>query len=132
MAGKPAVVQDDTVTGACVNHLIPGPSGPVPVPTMPYVASLTDGLATSVTIGGKAAAVEGSAGDNTDPTHQTLDASDGKKAPASQRATITAGSQSVTFEGKPAAFTGCEASACIVSAPPPTVTGTAATVLIGS
>ena len=132
MAGKPAVVRDDTVTGACVNHLIPGPTGPVTVPTMPYLASLTDGLATSVTIGGKPVAVEGSSGDNTEATHQALDATDARKEPATQQATITAGSGSVTFEGRPAAYTGCEATACLVSAAPPVVTGTATTVLVGT
>lgn len=128
--GQPAVVAGDQVTGTCAGHQIPGPAGaPVPGPPMPFAAMLTTGLATTVTIGGQPAAVVGSKGLNSTP-HPGLHPSDPKLVPAQQEAQIVAGSATVTFDGLAAAYSTCRATACL--APAPVVTGTAATVLVGS
>ncbi len=127
--GQPAVVANDQVSGLCAGHQIPGPGGaPVPGPPMPFGAMLTTGLATTVTIGGRYAAVAGSRGTNTTP-HPGLHPSDPKLVPLQQEAEIVAGSSTVTFDGKAAAHTGCRATACM--SPSPVVTGTGATVLVG-
>jgi hypothetical protein len=48
----------DAITAQCTIHLIPGAMGaPQPGPPMPFSAKLTLGLSSSVTIGGKPAAV---------------------------------------------------------------------------
>ena len=128
--GQPAVKANDQVQGLCAGHQIPGPVGsPIPGPPMPFMAMLTTGLATSVTIGGSPAAIEGSKGYNT-PPHVGLHPSDSKFAPTMQEAEITKGSGTVLIESKGAAYTGCTATACMATSP--MVMGTASTVLIGS
>jgi len=127
--GQPAAVMGDKVSATCATHLIPGPLGvPMPSPPLPFSAPLVQNLATTVLIGGKPAAVAGSSGLNV-PPHVGLHPSDPFLAPPSQQATVTGGSTSVLFDGKPAARTG---SPCIVCAGlPGQLAGTAATVLIG-
>lgn len=128
--GQPAVKAGDRVQGICAGHQIPNPVGaPMPAPPMPFAAQLTLGLATSVLVAGSPAAVVGSKGYNT-PPHVGLHPSDPKMAPILQEAAIVVGSATVLFESKGAGYTGCTATACL--APAPMVTGTAATVLIGS
>jgi uncharacterized Zn-binding protein involved in type VI secretion len=128
--GQPAAVMGDRVTGTCAAHQVPNPSSgaPQPAPPMPFSGPLLQGLASSILIGGKPAAVVGAAGMNT-PPHVGLHPSDPFLAPTSQRGSVTSGSASVLFEGKPAARTGSLCTIC--AAAPGQLTGTAATVLIG-
>ncbi len=126
--GAPAVVLGDKVMGMCAGHQIPAAAGaPAPGPPMPLQAPLLQGLATTVTIGGKPAAVQGSSGYNT-PPHVGLHASDPKVVPTTQDARVLTGSSTVTFDGKPAAYTGCPVMGCLAAGAQ--VTGTGTTVLV--
>lgn len=128
--GQPAVVANDQVTGMCAGHQIIGPGGsPAPGPPLPFQAMLTVGLATTVLVGGVPAAVVGSKGVNT-PPHVGLHTSDPMFVPTRQEAEIAVGSTTVLFDGKAAAYTGCQAVACLSVSPQ--VVGTGATVLVGS
>ena len=127
--GQTAVVAGDSVQGTCALHQVPSPSGaPMPAGPLPFSAPLVEGLATTVTIGGKPAAVAGSSGLN-QPPHVGLHASDPFLAPPTQRGQVMTGSATVSFDGKPAAYTGCPVTIC--GQVPGTVTGTAATVQVG-
>jgi uncharacterized Zn-binding protein involved in type VI secretion len=128
--GSPAAVLGDRISATCSTHLIPNPASgaPQPAPPMPFSAPLLQGLATKVLIGGKPAAVQGSSGMNT-PPHVGLHPSDPFMVPTQQQATVTMGSTSVLFEGKPAAKTGPTCSVCAQL--PGQLAGTAASVLVG-
>jgi uncharacterized Zn-binding protein involved in type VI secretion len=128
--GTSAVVAGDKVTGTCATHVVPSPSGsPMPSPSpLPFSAPLTTGLATTVLIGGKPAAVQGSSGVNT-PPHVGLHPSDPYLGPPTQQGRVVAGSGTVYFNGKPAAYTGCQVTSC--AGVPAQVAGTATTVLVG-
>jgi uncharacterized Zn-binding protein involved in type VI secretion len=128
--GEPAAVMGDQVTASCAIHQVPNPSSgaPQPSPPVPFSAPLTQNLAASVQIGGKPAVVAGSSGQNT-PPHVGLHAADPFMAPTAQMATVTIGSSSVLFEGKPAAKTGSPCTVC--GGTPGQLAGSAATVLIG-
>ena len=95
---------------------------------MPFSAPLTQSLATTVVIGGKPAAVQGSQGLNT-PPHTGLHSSDPHMAPPTQIGRVLKGSSTVMFDGKPAAFSNCTTGVCLNA--PGMLQGTAATVLIG-
>lgn len=126
--GAPAVVLGDKVVGVCAGHQVPSPTGaPVPGPPMPLQVPLLQGLATTVTVGGKAAAVQGSSGYNT-PPHVGLHPSDPKLVPTTQDGRVVTGSSTVTFDGKAAAYSGCPVTGCL--APSAQVVGTGATVLV--
>lgn len=129
--GAPAVVANDQIVGVCAAlHMVPGPAGaPVPSPApLPFAAPLTDGLATTVKIGGKAAAVQGSSGTNR-PLHPGLHPSDPfQQQPKTQQGQVMKGSSTVFFDGKPAAYSGCLVASCAKR--PAQVTGTAASVLV--
>ncbi len=115
----------DRITGTCI-HPLPSPGAGAPVPTpLPFSAPLLQGLAFTVLIEGKAAAVVGSVGLNT-PSHVGI--TDAFSASNLQRGTVTGGSASVLIERQLAARTGSSATTCNA---PGIVTGTAATVLIG-
>jgi uncharacterized Zn-binding protein involved in type VI secretion len=123
--GATAVVANDRIVGQCPNHMIPSPVGaPIPAPPMPFAAPLKNGLAKTVTIGGKKAAVQGSTGRNA-PVHPGLHASDPFAAAKPQEGRVVKGSSTVFFDGKPAAYTGCQVTCCAV---PGQLAGTAATV----
>jgi uncharacterized Zn-binding protein involved in type VI secretion len=127
--GAPAIVAGDKVTGACPNHLIPGPLGaPIPSPApLPFSAPLSQGLSTNVLIGGKAAAVMGSSGLNS-PAHAGLHASDPFLLPATEMGRVTSGSATVLIGGQPAATAASQATCCTVPGKlPPSVSN----VLIG-
>jgi uncharacterized Zn-binding protein involved in type VI secretion len=128
--GTPAVVSGDKITGMCATHLVPGPSGaPMPSPApLPFSAPLTTGLAATVLIAGKPAATQGASGVNT-PAHAGLHPSDPFLGPPTQQGRVVAGSGTVFFAGRPAAFTGCQVTSC--SGAPGQVAGTASTVLVG-
>src|SRR5687768_9879316 len=104
--GTPAVVRGDRITGGCTKHVVPGPSGsPVPSPgPLPFTAPLSTGLATTVFIGGKPAAVQGSSGTN-NPAHAGLHPSDPFFVATAQQGRVVAGSTTVFFDGRPAAYT---------------------------
>ena len=128
--GQPAAVMGDKVTATCAVHQIPNPASgaPQPAPPMPFSAPLLQNLATTVQIGGKPAVVVGSSGLNV-PPHVGLHPSDPFMVPTTQMATVTAGSTTVLFDGKPAARTGSPCTVC--AGAPGQLAGTAATVLIG-
>lgn len=126
--GQPAVVLNDRVVGMCVHHQVPAAAGaPAPAGPLPFSAPLTQGLTTKVLVQGKPAAVVGSSGYNT-PPHVGLHASDPQFTPTLQTGRIVAGSSKVFFEGKPAAYTGCQNMMCLI---PGNVVGSATKVLIG-
>lgn len=129
--GNPAAVMGDKITATCSAHQMPNPASgaPQPAPPMPFSAPLLQSLATTVTIGGKFAAVAGSSGLNV-PPHVGLHPSDPFMAPNTQQGTVTRGSSTVLFDGKPAAMTGATCTVC--AGAPGQLAGTAATVLIGS
>ena len=129
--GEPAAVMGDRITATCAVHQVPNPTSgaPQPAPPLPFSAPLLQGLATTVQIGGKPAAVVGARGYNT-PPHVGLHATDPFVVPTAQVGTVIAGSATVLIEGKPAAKTG---SGCAVCAGlPGQLVGTAATVLVGA
>ena len=122
--GAPAAIIGDRVTGTCT-HLVPTPGGaPAPTP-LPFSGPVSQNLATSVLIGGRPAAVVGSWGLNTPPHAGIVDAF---AAPPAQRGTVTGGSASVFFDGRPAARSGSPCTTCTGTG---TLTGTAASVLVG-
>ena len=127
--GNPAATANDRITGMCAIHQIIGPVGnPMPSPPLPFSAPLTLGLESTVLLGGKPAAVQGSSGYNT-PPHVGLHASDPCMVPTMQEGRVVVGSATVLFGGKGAAYTGCSVSQCMNV--PSQLVGTAATVLIG-
>lgn len=109
----PPIVMNDQITGNCTGHLVPNPSSgvPQPAPPLPFAAPLTVGLATTVTIGGKAVALVGSQGFNT-PPHVGLHPSDPFMVPSSQIGTVIVGSTTVLVEGKPLATAAGQATLC--------------------
>jgi len=128
--GQPAVVSGDRIVGVCAIHQVPSPTGaPMPSPApLPFSAPLLQGLATTVLIGGKPAAVLGSSGMNT-PPHVGLHASDPFMVPTQQEGRVLSASTTVLFEGKGAAYTGCQVVQCGMV--PANVVGTGTTVLVG-
>lgn len=126
--GSPAVVANDRIMGMCPVHQIPAAAGaPTPAPPMPFSAPLIKGLATTVLIKGKPAAVVGSSGLNL-PPHVGLHASDPFMVPTMQEGRMTSGSTTVMIEGKPAATS---TSSCTMCATPGSVTPTVMDVLVG-
>lgn len=127
--GSPAIVQGDRIGGQCSIHQIPNPAtgAPQPAPPMPFSAPLTQGLATDVFIGGKAAAVNGSSGYNT-PPHVGLHASDQYFVPTTQEGKVSSGSSTVFFAGKAAATA---QSSCTMCSESGSLTATVTTVELG-
>jgi len=127
--GQP-IVSGDQVQATCAIHMIPNPAtgAPQPAGPLPFSAPLTTGLAVQTTIGGKPAAVVGSGGVNT-PPHVGLHPADPFMAPPTQQASIISGSLTVLIEGKPAATTDSQATACGI--PGGTCVPTTTTVTIG-
>jgi uncharacterized Zn-binding protein involved in type VI secretion len=107
--GQPAARQGDRIT-AIDMHLIqpPGTSPPVSVPH-PFQGIIDGGLSSSVTIGGKAAAMVDSTATNT-PPHIPIGGS--FVNPPSNKGTIVKGSMTVTISGKGAARAGDTAKTC--------------------
>jgi uncharacterized Zn-binding protein involved in type VI secretion len=126
----PAAVQGDQVVATCTMHMIPNPATgvPQPGPPMPFSAPITVGTVPTVLIAGRPAVVMGASGINATP-HPGLHPSDPFMLPPRQEARITGGSATVLIGGKPAASTGAPCLVCFGM--PGTLTGTAATVLIG-
>jgi uncharacterized Zn-binding protein involved in type VI secretion len=108
------LVMGDKIQGQCAVHQVPNPSSGAPQPSpspMPFSAPLTDGLCTTVTIGGKAVAVVGSSGLNV-PPHVGLHVTDPYVTPSTQKGLVVSGSPTVTAGGKPVATTSSQVSMC--------------------
>jgi uncharacterized Zn-binding protein involved in type VI secretion len=128
--GAPAAVMGDQITGVCAIHQIPNPAAfgaPTPGPPMPFSAPLLQGLAPTVTISGKPAAVVGASGFNT-PPHVGLHVSDPFMLPTAQVGHVLSGSLTVMAGGQPLATAQSSVTCC---ATPGTLAATAATVLVG-
>jgi uncharacterized Zn-binding protein involved in type VI secretion len=122
--GEPAAVMGDMIVGGCVHSLVAlGAPGP-----LPFSAPLSQSLAATVLIGGRAAAVAGSFGLCT-PPHAGVLPADPFFAPPIQQGKVISGSATVLIEGRPAAKTGSPSMTCMA---PAQLTGTAANVLIGA
>lgn len=128
--GAAAAVAGDKITATCSGHQVPNPASgaPQPAPPVPFSAPLTQGLASTVLVCGKPAAVAGSSGLNA-PPHAGLHPADAFMVPSAQQGTVAAGSLTVLFDGKPAARTGSGCTVCFGA--PGQLAGSAATVLIG-
>ncbi len=130
--GQMAVVMGDRIMGVCPVHQIPSPVGaPMPMGGLPFQSPLLQGLATSVRIGGKFAAVQGSNGLNTPPHVPPLHPSDPAAIPTQQKGQVVMGSATVRFDGKSAAYTGCTVTHCLPPIPGQVI-GSGATVMIGA
>jgi uncharacterized Zn-binding protein involved in type VI secretion len=107
------LVMGDKIQGQCAIHQVPSPSGaPMPSPSpLPFSAPLLQGLEPTVTIGGKAVAVQGSSGFAT-PPHVGLHASDPFLLPNTQQGMVVTGSPTVTAGGKPVATSSSQVSMC--------------------
>jgi uncharacterized Zn-binding protein involved in type VI secretion len=111
--GQP-LVMGDKIQGQCSIHQVPNPASGAPQPSpapMPFSAPLLDGLVSTVTIGGKAAAVMGSSGYNT-PPHVGLHPSDPFMVPTQQKGQVMSGSTTVTIGGKAAATSDSQVAMC--------------------
>jgi uncharacterized Zn-binding protein involved in type VI secretion len=111
--GQPAAKADDRVVGVDT-HIVLVPAGPALVPTpLPHSFSgqLNGGLAGSVRIDGKAAAVVGSTADNS-PAHQPTPPGTSFQSPPANKATVKTGSATVKIEGKAAVRNGDTADTC--------------------
>lgn len=127
--GQPVVKMNDKVNGQCAMHQVPGPTGsPMPSPSpLPFSAPLTMSLATTVVVEGQPAAIQGSSGVNT-PAHVGLHPSDQYLVPITQEAKVMVGSSTVFFDGKAAAYSGCQVQICFQL--PGQVVGTATSVVV--
>ncbi|MBC6459914.1 PAAR domain-containing protein [Actinomadura sp. HBU206391] len=131
--GQPAAKADDQVVGTDT-HIVMVPAGPSLVPTPlphPFAGRLTGGLAGSVLIEGKAAAVVGSTADHTAGHVPTPPGTSFQKPPAG-RGTVQMGSATVLVEGKGLARNGDTVLTCNDPADAPVGSIVAAgTVLVG-
>jgi uncharacterized Zn-binding protein involved in type VI secretion len=107
--GPPAARHGDSIT-AIDMHLIqpPGTAPPVMVPH-PFSGIIDGAVSPNVTIGGAAAATVGSTATNT-PPHIPIGGT--FVIPPTNQATIIAGSNSVTINGKGAARSGDRSRTC--------------------
>jgi len=108
------LVMGDKIQGQCAIHQVPNPASGAPQPSpapLPFSAPLLDGLCQTVTIGGKAVAVAGSAGYNT-PPHVGLHVSDPFLVPTQQKGSVMSGSATVTAGGKAVATSSSQVSMC--------------------
>ena len=102
--GTPAAKQNDQVV-AVDTHIVmvPTPGGPVPTPLPhPFTGMLDGALATSVNIGGAAAATVDSTASN-QPSHIAMPPGTSFQSPPANKGTVMLGSTTVLIEGKGAA-----------------------------
>jgi uncharacterized Zn-binding protein involved in type VI secretion len=111
--GVPAAAQGDQVVATDTHILlVPAPTGPTPVPLPhPFTGALDAGLCPTVRIAGRPAAVVGSAATNT-PPHVPANPAAAFQRPPTNRGTVTAGSATVRFGGRPAARHGDPVTTC--------------------
>ena len=109
--GVPLAKEGDQVVGLDTHILmIPSPGGPVPTPIpMPFSGKLDGDLSESVFIDNKAAAVKGSTATN-QPAH--IPTGGPFQKPPADKGTVDAGSDTVLFDGKPAARMGDQVKTC--------------------
>ena len=100
----PGAKQNDQVVGVDIHIvMVPTPGGPVPIPLPHPFAGVLDGaLATSVTLGGMAAATVDSTASNT-PAHIPTPPGTSFQSPPTNSGTVMMGSTSVQIEGNAAA-----------------------------
>jgi uncharacterized Zn-binding protein involved in type VI secretion len=111
--GQPAAKANDQVVGTDT-HIVMVPAGPSMVPTPlphPFTGKLDGGLASTVTVGGSAAATVGSTATNT-PSHIPTPPGTSFVNPPANKATVQLGSATVTIGGKQAARMGDTALTC--------------------
>jgi len=109
--GVPGAKQGDKVFGLDTHIvMIPSPAGPVPTPMpMPFAGQLDGGLASTVSIDDKSAAVKGSTASN-QPQH--VPAGGPFQTPPSNQGTVDAGSDTVFFDNQNAARMGDKVKTC--------------------
>lgn len=111
--GAPAATAT-TAVQAMDTHIVqvPSPGGPVPTP-LPHAFSgqVSGGTIASVTIGGQAAAVEGSTATNS-PAHVPTPPGVAFVTPPTNRGSIAVGSRTVLIGGRPAARIGDPVTTC--------------------
>ncbi len=92
--------------------MVPSPGGPVPTP-LPHAFSGTfnSGTVSTVSIGGKPAAVKGSVATNS-PSHIPTPPGTGFQKPPSNSGEVFMGSATVSIGGKPAARSGDSVKTC--------------------
>lgn len=111
--GQPAAKANDQVM-ATDTHIVMVPAGPALVPTPlphPFVGMIDGGLISTVKIAGQPAAVVGSTASNS-PSHIPTPPGVNFQKPPANKATIQAGSATVTIGGKAAARNGDIAQTC--------------------
>jgi uncharacterized Zn-binding protein involved in type VI secretion len=111
--GQPAAKANDQVMGTDT-HIVMVPAGPALVPTPlphPFVGMIDGGLVSTVKIAGQPAAVVGSTASNS-PSHMPTPPGVSFQKPPANKATIQAGSATVTIGGKAAARNGDIAQTC--------------------
>ena len=111
--GQPAAKDGDQVVGTDV-HIVLVPAGPALVPTPlphPFVGQLNSGLAASVQIEGKAAAVIGSTAKH-GSGHVPSPPGTSFQKPPSNSGTVQTGSSTVLAEGKGLARNGDTVQTC--------------------
>jgi hypothetical protein len=129
---EPAV-QGDRIEGECEAgvHMVPNPSSGSPQPSpnpFQFVGPIEKGLEASVTIGGRAAAVVGSTGDNV-MLHPGLHPTESVQVNvALQVGEVVDGEPTVTFGGKAAATS---TSSCRICGGRASITTTISNVTIG-
>jgi uncharacterized Zn-binding protein involved in type VI secretion len=110
--GQPAAKQGDKIT-ATDTHIVIVPGTPptdAPEPH-PFTGIINGGLSSNVKIMGQPAATVDSTAENT-PPHIPTPPGNAFQKPPSNRATIIAGSPTVSINGKPAARNGDTALTC--------------------
>ena len=110
--GAPAAKQGDAVIATDIHIVLVPAVAPIPTP-LPHVfaGTLTGGLASSVKIGGMAAATQDSTADNNPPHIPTPPGASFQKPPAN-RGTVQMGSATVKIGGKAAARAGDPVMTC--------------------
>jgi uncharacterized Zn-binding protein involved in type VI secretion len=111
--GKPAAGQGDQVTATDIHIvLVPSAAGPIPTPLPhPFAGQLMNGLSTSVTVDGKAAATVDSLAQNL-PPHLPMPPGVSFQKPPANQGTVMLGSATVTIGGKMAARAGDTVRTC--------------------
>lgn len=112
--GQPAAKQGDRIV-AVDTHIVMVPAAagaPVPTPLPhPFSGTIDDGLSPDVNVMRRPAAVVGSTARN-DPPHVPTAPGTSFSTPPTNRATVQAGSPTVSINGKPAARAGDSALTC--------------------
>lgn len=132
--GTPAVATNASVVAVDTHIvLVPTPAGSVPTPLPhPFVGAVTSATASTVTIGGQAAATLDSVAKN-NPPHIAMPPGVSFQSPPADEGTITQASSTVTIGGKGVARVGDQVTTCNDPADQPvgTIVGPVGTVTAG-